>query len=378
MCGVLGIGIPLQSAFKSCNSAEESNFEGKVLIIGAGAGGMSAGYLLQQMGVDFEIIEASDKYGGRMETDKAFADFPIPLGAEWLHAGTDEFDKMVNDTSVQVNIEMKAYESNAIHSVWENGELATYNDTDDDQKFVDATWFTFYEDYILPSIADKIVYNSPVQSINYAGDKTLLTISDGSVLEADRVIVAVPVKILQLGAIDFIPALSTDKREAIDGIKVWEGFKAFFEFSENFYHATTAFPISPNTDGQKLFYDAAYGQDSSRNILGVFSVGTPAATYDSMSDSELKESVLAELDAIFEGKATPSYIKHMTKNWMNEPFIQGGYITDHSDWNSVRKLSESVADKIYFAGGAYTDGNDWVAVHAAAASAKEAVKELVG
>ena len=97
---------------------------------------------------------------------------------------------------------------------------------------MDATWFTFYEDYILPSIEDKIVYDAPVQSINYEGEKVLVSISDGTVMEADKVIVAVPVKILQLGNIEFIPVLPSDKQEAINEIKVWEGFKAFFEFSK--------------------------------------------------------------------------------------------------------------------------------------------------
>jgi hypothetical protein len=36
-----------------------------------------------------------------------------------------------------------------------------------------------------------------------------------------------------------------------------------------------------------------------------------------------------------------------------------------------------VANKIYFAGGAYTNGDDWVSVHAAAASAKKTVQEII-
>ena len=82
ICQVLGIGLPLQSMLGGCNDTElQSNFDGKVLIIGAGAGGMSAGYLLNQLGIEFKILEASSTYGGRMKTNKDFADFPIPLGA---------------------------------------------------------------------------------------------------------------------------------------------------------------------------------------------------------------------------------------------------------------------------------------------------------
>ncbi|MFT6335779.1 MAG: pyruvate/2-oxoglutarate dehydrogenase complex dihydrolipoamide dehydrogenase (E3) component [Halioglobus sp.] len=43
----------------SCNEDDEEigdGFSGKVTIIGAGAGGLSTGYLLQQLGIDFEIL----------------------------------------------------------------------------------------------------------------------------------------------------------------------------------------------------------------------------------------------------------------------------------------------------------------------------------
>ena len=38
----------------------------KVLIIGAGAAGITAGHLLAERGVDFEILEASSTHGGRV------------------------------------------------------------------------------------------------------------------------------------------------------------------------------------------------------------------------------------------------------------------------------------------------------------------------
>lgn len=90
----------------SCGSDDTSTpaFDGKVLIIGAGAGGLSAGYLLQQQGIDFEILEASSMHGGRIRINTDFADFPIPLGAEWIEMYTGIFDRIVNDNTVSVDI----------------------------------------------------------------------------------------------------------------------------------------------------------------------------------------------------------------------------------------------------------------------------------
>ncbi|MFZ4102729.1 MAG: NAD(P)-binding protein, partial [Sphingobacterium thalpophilum] len=99
--GLFGIGLPFQSMFLSCKKNDDLSapFSGKVLVIGAGAGGLSAGYFLKQQGTDFEIIEASSAYGGRMRINTNFADFPIPLGAEWLETSTSIFQEIVNDSS---------------------------------------------------------------------------------------------------------------------------------------------------------------------------------------------------------------------------------------------------------------------------------------
>jgi heterodisulfide reductase subunit A-like polyferredoxin len=90
--GLLGISIPLPSMLASCDkeNIEPNDFSGSVLIIGAGAAGMASGYLLEQKGIDFQILEASNTYGGRMKRATSFVDFPIPLGAEWLHVEESE------------------------------------------------------------------------------------------------------------------------------------------------------------------------------------------------------------------------------------------------------------------------------------------------
>jgi monoamine oxidase len=357
MCGLLGISQTLPYTVMSClkDTTSETRFKGKVVIIGAGAGGLTAGYLLAQQGVDFEILEASNTWGGRMRVHNNFADFPIPLGAEWIETGTDIFKRLVNDASV-------------------NPDIKTVED-DPDRKFVNYSWYHFYEEFILPSVAHKVKYNTVVKSINYTSQKILID-AQNTTTTADKVIVSVPLKVLQDGDLEFIPSLPANKLSAISETHIWEGFKAFFEFSNQFYSEEYVFPISPKTDGEKIFYNASLGQNTSKNILGLFVVGTPAIPYQQLSELALKEEVLRELDEIYDNQATPNYLKHISKNWNNEPFIKSGYMTDHADWRAVKTLGEPVANKLHFAGGAYTDGEDWVSVHAAALSAFKAVSEL--
>lgn len=159
-------------------------FKGKVIIIGAGAGGLSAGYLLAQQGTDFEILEASENYGGRIKINQEFADFTIPLGAEWIETNLGIFDEIVNDDSVQLNIE-------------------TIRDRPD-RKFVNYSWFQFFEDNVVPSVKDKISFNSEVLHVDFSGDK-INVITSSKNYEADKVIISVPLMMLKKERISFNP-----------------------------------------------------------------------------------------------------------------------------------------------------------------------------
>ncbi|MEO1010903.1 MAG: FAD-dependent oxidoreductase [Bacteroidota bacterium] len=359
ICGIFGLGLPFQFSLMPGGIRDEMGtpFKGKVLIIGAGAGGLSAGYFLRQQGTDFEILEASGNYGGRMRINTDFADFPIPLGAEWLETKRTIFREIVNDPKVPVTIE-------------------TIRDGVD-RKFVNYSWYSFFEEYIVPSIKDSISYDTVVRSIDYSGNQIVVRTDKGQHM-ADKVVISVPLKILQDGDIRFTPSLPPKKREAIDRTVIWDGFKAFFEFSAKFYDDEYSFRIRPARKGQKMYYNAALGQNTTKHILGLFTVGTPAQDYISRSENDLKAFILSELDSIYDNRATPNYVNHIVQNWNNEPFIKAGYMTDHENPLTVRKLAKSVADKLYFAGGAYTNGTDWVSVHTAARSAMKTIVEING
>ena len=378
MCSILGVGFPLMSTISSCDDTIALPQGGKVLIIGAGAAGLAAGHLLAEQNIEFEILEASSNYGGRMKTNTDFAEFPIPLGAEWLHMGTSIFNEIVNDINVSVNVPTTPYDPNTDFGLY-NGQQVSVAEIgfDIDRKFIGGTWLTFFEQYIVPSVLDKITFNEVVQNIDYSADQVIVQTQTGQ-KTADKVIVTVPVKILQEGDVTFTPALPNNKREAINDVTVWDGFKAFFEFSDTFYPALIGFDVVPDSAGQKLFYDAAYGQNSNTSVLGIFTVGSAAQTYANLSDEDFKNQVLAELDGLFNNQASAKYIKHTTQNWNAEPFAKGAYIFDHEDWRNMEPLSESVDSKVYFAGDGYGFSDDWSSVHVAARSAKRAVEELVG
>ena len=62
------------------------DYNGKVIVIGAGASGLAVAKVLKKNNIDFFVLEAADRYGGRLEKNTTLADFPIDIGAEWIHS----------------------------------------------------------------------------------------------------------------------------------------------------------------------------------------------------------------------------------------------------------------------------------------------------
>lgn len=58
------------------------------LVIGAGMAGLAAARDLHDAGETVTVLEARDRTGGRVFTDRAFAGIPVELGAEFIHGDT--------------------------------------------------------------------------------------------------------------------------------------------------------------------------------------------------------------------------------------------------------------------------------------------------
>jgi monoamine oxidase len=80
-----------------------------------------------------------------------------------------------------------------------------------------------------------ITTNCPVTAIDYSEDFCKVTTKTQGVLEADRVIVTVPLGVLQHNSIKFTPSLSAEKTGAINRLGSGIMTKLWIQFPEAFW-----------------------------------------------------------------------------------------------------------------------------------------------
>ncbi len=380
---VLGaFALKLRSSEAKKREGLSTAFDGKVLVIGAGAAGLAAGFALERRGVEVELLEASSRFGGRMKRIADFADFPIDLGAEWIHTDPSILEELARDPEAGRRVEVIKYDPRIF--TWKRGRMRksffgslVYSE----HKFKRTTWYGFFEKHIVPSIRGRIRLDSPVQAIDSSGRRVAVTTEDGATHEADRVIVTVPLAILKQGKIRFTPELPADKTAELDGLEMPGGLKVFFEFKERFYPdllfagGLLAGQVRDTDEGDKIYYDAAFKKESPSHILGLFSVGDPSIPFvTAETDQDTVNLAMGELDRMFDGQASKHYVKHVVQNWSKEPYIQGSYTSDTS--RSIQKvLRRPIQGKVFFAGETYAE--NWSTVHGAALSGFAAVDQIL-
>jgi len=372
---------------------QASDYDGTVLIVGGGAAGLFAAYTLRYLGVDFRLLEAGADVGGRVRELDGFLDVPLDLGAEWIHEPGPRIRQELllwnNETVTDRTI---VYQPQTIGLVWRglftgNLQLSRIDWMRffyEDNKFYNTTWYSYLKDYVYPYISDRVELNTVVKTIDYSrpGQRVTVTSRDGRIFEADKVIVATPATILQQNEIAFVPELPVRKREEINKVEVPPGLKVWIEFDERFYPDAFVLEASllDSIDDfvTKMYMDSVFRKPSNRNALTLFEIGDTAAERVALSDEELLQDVLAELDEIFDGKASEHYLQHHIQNWSAEPFVRGTYSCNYR--HDMETILEPVGNgngrHIYFAG-EYLEYDYRATVHGAALSGRGVAQQVL-
>jgi monoamine oxidase len=389
------------SAPRKKNLFNDIDFKGKVIIIGAGAAGLYAASILKSKGVNFEILEASENHGGRLAKLTGFANFPIDLGAQWLHGKNNIIGELIKESNTKItldksrskywfnnqlisslpkkvcifegvnlpDISFKDYAlqeglgneyryivegiagdfgaaASRISVYYNNLEEKKWSSGDDDFKFQN-TYFDLIDLQMASKVKDEIKYKAPVTKIDYSKSTIVVSDSNNNTYLADKVIITVPITILKSNYIQFVPALPEEKITAFSKIGMDAAMKVFLKFNKKFY--------AENIAGGAIcaaYADDSIGKAQKDNVLIAFVVGEQAEYLTSLgSDAAITKALLQELDTIYQGQATSAFINSYVQNWTTNPFIKGAYSYSTVGMGNARNIAaEPLNNKLYFAG----------------------------
>lgn len=420
-------------------------YEGQIAIIGAGAAGLYAGYLLEQQGANYTIYEAAEQIGGRIRPLKGLADFDVELGAEKIRgsrstlydwakesgasllptSGTDYYQigtllrtEAQWNTNLDFRLAMllsqqaRAYSGNetTLAQLMESTKLVSrvrhipdaliannYGTSANRLGLLgvaeaEATWSAGRDNYLLgnrsllsvleekcKSVIPKVVLNKQIKRIDFTNSPIVLEDAQAQRRFADKVIVTVPLSILQANDIQFTPSLPETKLTAIRNIGMGAGIKVALVFNRRFWEANTG---SIYTSGSvPEYWVSSAGRSTSSFVLSGFVTGERAEALSGQTSTVIIQNLLKELDTIYgKGTATASLTNAKVMDWGKEPFIKGAYsfpIPNGGGLLTRQTLSQPIQRKVYFAGEATHYGGHSGTVHGAMESGRRAVEELL-
>lgn len=415
--GLLGIGSLLLSSCEKLGLLRPKRFKGKVIVIGGGAAGVYATYLFKQQGIDVTLLEASDTIGGRMGKLLGFADYPIDLGAQWMHGRSSIVGEIVANGNVQVTIDDTEYSywfqnqmltslpkdisifegedlpdvsftqyatdkgfSSDYQAIVEslagdygadasdlsvkmtNFEETNWSSGDGDYKFKETYFDTIISNFG-NQIASLVKTQSIVNKIDYTQDQVTVSCANGQVYAADKVLITVPITVLQSADIQFNPILPISKTIAFSKIGMGPGMKVFLKFSSKFF--------ADNIYGGSVcaaYFNDDIGKVTNDFVLIAFVMGDQAASLSALpNDTAIVSALMAELDLMYNGLATSNFIDAFVQDYSKNPFIRGAYSYSKIgiEETSRTTASQSIDNKLFFAGEAMNLNGHHQTVHGA-------------
>lgn len=405
-----------------------------VLIIGAGAAGLAAAQLLRAGGRRVCCLEARDRIGGRIFTAHDPSTLlPIELGAEFVHGRPSEiFDlgmeiyeiggrpvSVAQDTTGDPEEDSKgileelaraANEQNdetfqhfldrSSYPDWQKKEATGFvegfnaarrdvigtaslaKDQRAGDKIEGDRTFRVREGYgaVAARLAEgvEVKLSCAVAEVRWRRGEVELRLENGSTMRGARVVITVPLGVLQAGAIRFDP----EPRAILDAareLRFGDAFRVSFLFERAYWDE------SPRTAGAGfLFSDEPVfpvwwtGRPVEPRAITGWSAGPKADSLIGLSHNEVIGRALATLRRIVGVPAVPPH-RAWFHDWQADPYSRGAYsYVPAGALPARRALADPVEDTLYFAGEATDLLGYGGTVHGAIASGRRAARQILG
>jgi len=312
----------------------------KIIIIGAGMAGLSAGYELTQLGHDVTILEARARPGGRVHTLRE--PFDDGLYAEAGAARIPEDHNLTLKYVKLFNLPLEPmYPTTGLSALrFDSGTMQKVG-TDG---FTDALGKNFGSELggsparwskikggndLLPKafaakLADKIRYESPVVKIDQDQNSVRVTFMNKGkqeTISGDRLLCAVPFSLLR--NIELPAAFPEKKRKAISEVEYAPVSRVYLQAKKRSWEEKGLSGFAFTKEAVEV-WQPTWNQPGPRGILMTYARPGEAEKIAALKQEERISSTLTQLDQWFTG-LRGNFEKGTTKVWMEDEWSRGAW-----------------------------------------------------
>ena len=406
-----------------------------VIVIGAGAAGLSAAKALAGLGRSAIVIEGLHRIGGRAYSEEIAAGAWFDLGCSYLHNGdTNPFAEIADALKLRIGREFgeifrpeesRVYRDGApltgderreFFAFWEACDQLVYRRREpaDDlavaelidlqhplaQNYANLMAAMLAQDADLISAADAAAFepgpdypvrdgygnlvatwagdvavqlNCPAERIDWSGADVAVTTPRG-VLRAPSVLCTVSTGILAADRIEFRPALPPWKREAVEGLPMGTLNKVGLHFDADVFgpDGRGFYYLSRDEPGAIGFEASVMGDD----VAVVFTGGRLAVWLEKQGPQAGHDYALDQVAGVFGNDLRRRVTRSIVTAWSTEPSTLGAYSCALPGQAHQREaLARPLDDRVFFAGEA-TRFEDHATCHGAYWSGIRAAEEI--
>lgn len=218
-----------------------------------------------------------------------------------------------------------------------------------------------------------------VNAIQYSKRSGVQVSTNKGVLSGAKVIVTIPLGVLQSGQVKFSPELPAIKREAIKNLGVGVLNKCYLKFPHVFWDGQVDW-INYIPDSRKYGQWAEWlslSRTTGQPVLLGFNAGDFGREIEKWNDDFIVDSAMETLRLIY-GKTIPDPQQVMITRWASDPYAMGSYSCNILGSTPEMRvaLAANLMGCVFFAGEA-TDKKYYQTVHGAYQSGIRAADEII-